>query len=179
MKNLIKNILIPVIMGGIVGLIISPFMNYQNLNKPPLSPPGIVFPIVWTILYIIMGYSFYKQKEQNKAIYYTQLIVNGLWSIIFFIFKWYLLAFIWIILLIILVIIMIYKFYKENKLSGLINISYLIWLFFALYLSFGVYLLNEQNAKINFDISLPHGKLFLLHRNLRLLNRPISDSLLP
>lgn len=129
-------------MGGIVGLIISPFMNYQNLNKPPLSPPGIVFPIVWTILYIIMGYSFYKQKEQNKTIYYTQLIVNGLWSIIFFIFKWYLLAFIWIILLIILVINMIYKFYKENKLSGLINIPYLIWLFFALYLSFGVYLLN-------------------------------------
>ena len=142
MKKLIKNILIPVIMGGIVGLIISPFMNYNNLNKPPLSPPGIVFPIVWTILYIIMGYSFYKQNEQNKTIYYTQLIVNGLWSIIFFVFKWYLLATIWIILLIILVIIMIKNFYKENKLSGLINIPYLLWLLFALYLSFGVYLLN-------------------------------------
>lgn len=142
MKKLIKNILIPVIMGGIVGLIISPFMNYNNLNKPSLSPPGIVFPIVWTILYIIMGYSFYKQNEQNKTIYYTQLIVNGLWSIIFFIFKWYLISTIWIILLIILVTIMIYKFYKENKIAGLINIPYLIWLFFALYLSFGVYLLN-------------------------------------
>ena len=142
MKKLIKNILIPVIMGGIIGLIISPFMNYNNLNKPPLSPPGIVFPIVWTILYIIMGYSFYKQNEQNKTIYYTQLIVNGLWSIIFFIFKWYLISTIWIILLIILVTIMIYKFYKENKIAGLINIPYLIWLFFALYLSFSVYLLN-------------------------------------
>lgn len=142
MKKLIKNILIPVIMGGIIGLIISPFMNYNNLNKPPLSPPGVVFPIVWTILYIIMGYSFYKQNEQNKTIYYTQLIVNGLWSIIFFIFKWYLISTIWIILLIILVTIMIYKFYKENKIAGLINIPYLIWLFFALYLSFGVYLLN-------------------------------------
>ena len=142
MKKLIKNILIPVIMGGIVGLIISPFMNYNNLNKPSLSPPGIVFPIVWTILYIIMGYSFYKQNEQNKTIYYTQLIVNGLWSIIFFIFEWYLISTIWIILLIILVTIMIYKFYKENKIAGLINIPYLIWLFFALYLSFGVYLLN-------------------------------------
>lgn len=142
MKKLIKNILIPVIMGGIIGLIISPFMNYNNLNKPSLSPPGIVFPIVWTILYIIMGYSFYKQNEQNKTIYYTQLIVNGLWSIIFFIFKWYLISTIWIILLIILVTIMIYKFYKENKIAGLINIPYLIWLFFALYLSFGVYLLN-------------------------------------
>ena len=142
MKKLIKNILIPVIMGSVIGLIISPFMNYQDLNKPPLSPPGIIFPIIWTILYIIMGYSFYKQNEQNKTIYYTQLIVNGLWSIIFFVFKWYLLATIWIILLIILVIIMIKNFYKENKLSGLINIPYLLWLLFVLYLSFGVYLLN-------------------------------------
>lgn len=142
MKKLIKNILIPVIMGSVIGLIISPFMNYQDLNKPPLSPPGIIFPIIWTILYIIMGYSFYKQNEQNKTIYYTQLIVNGLWSIIFFVFKWYLLATIWIILLIILVIIMIKNFYKENKLSGLINIPYLLWLLFALYLSFSVYLLN-------------------------------------
>lgn len=142
MKHLIKDILIPVIMGGIIGLIISPFMNYQNLTKPPFSPPGIVFPIAWTILYIIMGYSFNKQNEQNKTIYYTQLIVNGLWSIIFFIFKWYLFSSIWIVLLIILVIIMIYKFYNENKLSGLINLPYLIWLLFALYLSIGVYLLN-------------------------------------
>lgn len=142
MKNLIKNILIPVIMGAVVGLIINPFMNYQDLNRPPLSPPGITFPIVWTILYIIMGYSFYKQNEQNKTIYYTQLIVNGLWSIFFFVFKWYLFSFLWIILLIILVIIMIKEFYKVNKLSGLINIPYLIWLIFAAYLSFGVYLLN-------------------------------------
>ena len=142
MKNLIKNILIPVIMGGIIGLIINPFMNYQDLNKPPLSPPGIIFPIVWTILYIIMGYSFYKQDEQNKTIYYTQLVVNGLWSIFFFVFKWYLFSFIWIILLIILVIIMIKEFYKLNKLSGLINIPYLIWLIFAAYLSFGIYILN-------------------------------------
>ena len=142
MKHLIKDILIPVIMGGIIGLIISPFMNYQNLTKPPFSPPGIVFPIAWTILYIIMGYSFNKQNEQNKTIYYTQLIVNGLWSIIFFIFKWYLLSSIWIVLLIILVIIMIYKFYNENKFSSLINLPYLIWLLFALYLSIGVYLLN-------------------------------------
>lgn len=142
MKNLIKNILIPVIMGGIVGLIINPFMNYQDLNRPPLSPPGIAFPIVWTILYIIMGYSFYKQDEQNKTIYYTQLIVNGLWSIFFFIFKWYLFSSLWIFLLIVLVIIMIKRFYEINKLSGLINIPYLIWLIFAAYLSFGVYLLN-------------------------------------
>ena len=142
MKNLIKSILIPVILGGIIGLIINPFMNYQSLNKPPLSPPGLTFPIVWTILYIIMGYSFYKQFNQNKSIYYTQLIFNLLWSIFFFVFKWYLFSFLWIIFLIILVIIMIKKFYKENKLSGLLNIPYLIWLLFASYLSLGIYLLN-------------------------------------
>ncbi len=142
MKNLIKNILIPVIMGGIIGLIINPFMNYQDLNRPPLSPPGIAFPIVWTILYIIMGYSFYKQDEQNNTIYYTQLIVNGLWSIFFFVFKWYLFSSLWILLLIVLVIIMIKRFYKINKFSGLINLPYLIWLIFATYLSFAIYLLN-------------------------------------
>ncbi len=142
MKKLIKNIALPVILGSIIGLIISPFMNYQDLNKPPLSPPGITFPVVWTILYIIMGYSFYKQNEQNKHIYYTQLIVNLLWSIFFFVFKWYLFSSLWIVLLIILVIIMIKKFYEENKISGLLNIPYLIWLIFAAYLSFGVYFLN-------------------------------------
>lgn len=142
MKKLIKNILIPTFLGGLVGIIINPFMNYQNITKPPLSPPGITFPVVWTILYIIMGYSFYKQNEQNKTIYYTQLIVNLLWSIFFFIFKWYLFSSLWIILLIILVIIMIKNFYQENKISGLLNIPYLIWLFFALHLSFGVYFLN-------------------------------------
>ncbi len=142
MKKLIKNILIPTFLGGLVGIIINPFMNYQNITKPPLSPPGITFPVVWTILYIIMGYSFYKQNEQNKTIYYTQLIVNLLWSIFFFIFKWYLFSSLWIILLIILVIIMIKNFYQENKISGLLNIPYLIWLFFALYLSFGIFILN-------------------------------------
>lgn len=142
MKKLIKNILIPTFLGGLVGIIINPFMNYQNITKPPLSPPGIIFPVVWTILYIIMGYSFYKQNEQNKTIYYTQLIVNLLWSIFFFIFKWYLFSSLWIILLIILVIIMIKNFYQENKISGLLNIPYLIWLFFALYLSFGIFILN-------------------------------------
>ena len=159
MKKLIKNILIPVIMGGIIGLIISPFMNYQELNKPPFSPPGLTFPIVWTILYIIMGYSFYKQDQQNKTIYYTQLVVNGLWSI-FFVFEWYLFSSLWIILLIILVITMVKKFYEINKLSGLINIPYLIWLVFAAYLSFGVYFLNEQNAKINFDLAYPTVSFF-------------------
>ncbi len=142
MKKLLKDIALPLIIGIIISLIINPFMNYQDLYKPKLAPPGIIFPIVWTVLYILIGISFYLQKNNNKYIYYTNLIINNLWPIIFFVFKLYLLSFIWIILLIIIVIIMINNFYKINKISTYLNIPYLIWLIFACYLSFEIYLLN-------------------------------------
>ncbi|MEI3508353.1 MAG: TspO/MBR family protein [Bacilli bacterium] len=86
--------------------------------------------------------SFRKQKEENLVLYYWQLFFNALWSIIFFVFKLRLLAFIWIIILIILVIFMIRKFLKINKTAGLLQIPYLLWLIFAAYLNLGVYLLN-------------------------------------
>lgn len=148
-KVYIKSILIPVIIGGIVGLIISPAIDYNSLTKPFLSPPSIVFPIVWTILYIIMGIS-YGILESNKLtnkeislIYYAQLAFNALWSIFFFLLKWRLFAFIWIIILAILIIIMIVKFYRENKIAGLIQIPYLIWVLFASYLNIAIYILNK------------------------------------
>lgn len=149
LKIYAKSILLPVAIGGIVGLIISGSIDYNTLAKPVLSPPSIAFPIVWTILYIIMGISYgILKSKQNvdkgvKNIYYTQLIVNALWSIIFFTFKWRLFAFIWIVLLDILVIIMIKRFYEKNKLAGILQIPYLIWTLFATYLNFGVYLLNK------------------------------------
>lgn len=151
MKNLsiyFKSILIPVVIGGIVGIIISPFMDYNYLQKPFLSPPGIVFPIVWTILYILMGISYGILKSKsltNKKIdyiYYLQLAVNALWSIFFFVFKWRLFSFVWILLLDFLVISMIIKFYSKDKISGLIQIPYLLWILFATYLNFSIYLLN-------------------------------------
>lgn len=117
--------------------------------QPPLSPPSIAFPIVWTILYILMGISYgilVDKKLLNakaKIIYYNQLIFNGLWSIIFFSLKWRLFAFIWIIALAILVIFMIIEFYKKNKLAGLLQIPYLLWVLFAAYLNITVYLLNK------------------------------------
>lgn len=144
-----KSILIPVVIGGIIGLIISGSMNYDTLKKPFLAPPSIVFPIVWTILYILMGVSYGILKEKSldtpkiTLIYYLQLFVNALWSIFFFTLKWRLFAFIWILLLFILVITMITKFYKQNKISGLLQIPYLIWIIFATYLNFAVYLLNR------------------------------------
>ena len=152
MKNIgiyIKSILIPVLAGVVVALITSGAMKYSMLNKPPLSPPGALFPVVWTILYILMGVSYGILKSNNQTneeidyIYYLQLAINALWSIIFFVFKWRLFAFLWIILLIVAVVQMIRKFYEKNSLAGLLQIPYLIWIVFAAYLNFAIYLLNR------------------------------------
>ena len=140
--------LLPIVGGVLVGLIISGYMNYGDMVKPPLSPPSYIFPIVWTILYILMGISYFiatkdngNDKELNQ-IYILQLLVNFFWPIIFFVLKMYFTAFFWIILLLILVIIMIKELLKNNKISGCLQIPYLIWLLFATYLNIGIFLLN-------------------------------------
>lgn len=144
----LKYLVLPLLVGGIVGFIISKFIQYDNLNKPFLSPPQLAFPIVWTILYILMGISFGILSEKNlldlksKFLYYFQLLINALWSIFFFVFEWRLFAFIWIILLDIVVIFMTINFYKKNKLAGLLQIPYIIWILFATYLNLAFYLLN-------------------------------------
>ena len=148
-KTYAKAILIPIIVGGAVGLIISKFIDYNSLNKPPLSPPSILFPIMWSILYVLMGIS-YGILDSNSLvdssinfIYYVQLFVNALWSIFFFVFKWRFFSFLWILLLLALVVIMIVRFYRKNKVAGLLQIPYFIWVLFASYLNLGVYLLNK------------------------------------
>ncbi|HIQ90020.1 MAG TPA: tryptophan-rich sensory protein [Candidatus Coprosoma intestinipullorum] len=143
--KLFIDILIPVAIGGIVGFIINPYIDYNSLVQPPLSPPSIVFPIVWTILYVLMGISYYLLKnpsKKEKIIYFVQLGVNALWSLFFFIGKFYLFSFIWIILLDVLVIFMIGIFYQNSKISGYLQIPYLIWILFATYLNLGIYVLN-------------------------------------
>ena len=148
-KTYLKAILIPVIIGGIVGLFISKSIDYSFLQKPFLAPPSILFPIMWTILYILMGISYGILDSNNlidakqNIIYYLQLFVNALWSIFFFTLKWRLFSFIWIILLDLLVIIMIFSFYKKKKIAGLIQIPYLLWVLFASYLNLSIYLLNK------------------------------------
>ena len=134
--------------GGIIGFLIAPYMDFNELQKPFLAPPNILFPIAWTILYLLMGlaYGILKDEEQlqisEKSIYILQLIVNLLWPIFFFIAKWRLFSFIWLLLLIFLVMVMIKRFYRKNKVSGLLLIPYILWLFFAGYLNFGIYYLN-------------------------------------
>ena len=148
-KVYIKSILIPVVLGGIIGIIISKFIDYDSLKQPPFSPPSTLFPIVWTLLYILMGVSYGILKNDSKVTdeinqnYYTQLVVNLVWPVLFFVFKWRLLSFAWILLLVVLVSAMLIKFYKQNKTAGLIQIPYLIWTVFASYLNIGVYLLNR------------------------------------
>lgn len=152
MKNFstyFKSILIPVAVGAVVGFITSSFIDYENLIQPPFAPPSFLFPIVWTILYVLMGVSYGILKSNNlldsksNFIYYTQLAINALWSIFFFVFKWRLFSFFWLLLLIVFVILMIFDFYSKNKLTGLLQIPYLLWCLFAAYLNFGVYLLNR------------------------------------
>ena len=145
----LRSILIPVIVGAIVGFITSGFMDYGSLIQPPLAPPAILFPIVWSILYVLMGVS-YGILESNSlvdseinSIYYAQLFVNALWSFFFFVFKWRLFSFLWILLLLALVIVMIIRFYDKNKVAGLLQLPYLAWVTFASYLNLAIYLLNR------------------------------------
>jgi len=148
-KIYLRSILIPVIVGAVVGFITSSFIDYNSLIQPPFAPPSIVFPIVWSILYVLMGISYgildsnSLVDEQINSIYYAQLFVNALWSIFFFVLKWRLFAFLWILLLLTLVIIMIIRFYNKNKLAGLLQLPYLAWVAFATYLNFAIYLLNR------------------------------------
>ena len=130
---------------GIISSIFSDTMFYGVINKPPLSPPSIVFPIVWTILYLLLGYSRYRAKEDKKGLklFYISLAINAIWSLVFFNLQNYLQGFILIIIMIILQIFIMIRFKKEDDLAFKLNIPYLIWLIYASYLSLGVYILNR------------------------------------
>ncbi len=130
----------------IVGLISSALSNtelYSNVIRPFLSPPAIVFPIVWTILYLLLGYSSYITKDDKKSLklFYINLAINFIWSLVFFN-GGYLQGFILIIIMLVIEALLLIRYYSTNKKAFIINIIYSIWLLFAAYLSLGVYLLN-------------------------------------
>lgn len=148
-KTLFLNILIPVFLGSFVGFLTAPFNNYNSFVQPSFAPPAIVFPIVWTILYTLMGVSSYiiiksSSSDKNDAlfIYGIQLVINLFWSVWFFVFRFYLLSFVWILLLIGFVVVMIKKFYDISKVSAYLQIPYLVWLVFAGILNLFIWLLN-------------------------------------
>lgn len=122
---------------------------YMVLQRPPLSPPMIVFPIVWSILYILIGTGAYLiSKEDSPAvpgtlrIYWVQLILNAVWPILFWRFGLYTLSAFLIGAIILLVIALITRAFRINRASGVLFLPYLLWLLFALYLNIGIAVLN-------------------------------------
>ena len=123
----------------------------QTVIQPPLSPPAILFPIVWTILYALMGIGAAlvsltpssPERSRSLNLVVIQLVVNFFWSLIFFNAQAYGFAFLWLLLLWVLVLLMILAFRKVDPLAALLQIPYLLWLTFAAYLSFGVWYLNR------------------------------------
>ena len=150
-KEFVISIAIPLIVGLISGLLsMGGMKEFNSLTKPFLAPPGFIFPIVWTILYVLMGISSYIIYQENDyhsdcclKIYALNLFVNFLWSPIFFGLNLRLFAFIWIILLDIVVAFMILCFYKVNKKAAYYQIPYFIWCLFATYLNLIFYILNR------------------------------------
>ncbi|MGL4791721.1 MAG: TspO/MBR family protein [Anaerotignaceae bacterium] len=149
-EKLLISILIPIFLGFTTSLLTKNSTTiYSTLIKPNLSPPPIVFPIVWTVLYILMGISafiVYSSDSENKkkalSLYIAQLFFNITWTFIFFNLQNYLLAVIWTGILIVLVVKMIVEFYKISPLSAYLQIPYFLWCVFAMYLTLGVYMLN-------------------------------------
>lgn len=140
-------IFFPLVLGGIVGIAINKYMDYNFLIKPPFAPPSVFFPIAWSIIYLLMGISYYLYRkdyndEKTIVVYYLQLFVNALWSFIFFIWKMRLLSVFWIILLDILVIWLFILSLRQKKIAAYLNILYILWILFATYLTIGIYILN-------------------------------------
>lgn len=139
---------------GALSGIISAFgmSSFDEAAKPPLTPPSWLFPVVWTILFLLMGISSYivytahdKDHELRNAaltVYAAQLVVNFFWPIIFFNLAAYLLAFIWIVLLLVMIVVMFRLFKQVNDLAAYLQIPYIIWVSFAVYLTFGVFIMN-------------------------------------
>ncbi|OUQ58007.1 TspO protein [Tyzzerella sp. An114] len=150
-KPLIISILIALAVGGLSGFISMGSMDtYENLQRPALSPPSWVFPVVWTILFILMGIASYIVYMSNSDIkgkalkvYAIQLAVNFIWPLIFFNGQKYFLAFVWLLFLIVLIMETILLFKEVNKKAAILLIPYLLWTIFAGYLNISIYLLNR------------------------------------
>ena len=118
---------------------------YENIIKPDIAPKPIIFPIVWTILYFIIGltlYRFLSEKNIRKSIV-LNLVINVTWPILFFRFELLFLSIIWLVFIIGTLIMELIKIYKVDRKFAFLNLPYLFWLFFALYLNIMIYLLNK------------------------------------
>ncbi len=151
-KTLLLCLLIPLAAGGLGAWLSGGFEDsYGAMYKPLLSPPGWLFPIVWTALYLLMGYASYlvytseasgPRRSRALTVYGVQLAVNLLWPLFFFRLGWYGFAFVWLIVLILAALLCTVLFRYIEKRAGDLLVPYLVWLFFAAYLNLGVAILN-------------------------------------
>lgn len=150
-KKLVVCLLLPLAVGGLAAFFTRNSMDlFAMVKKPPLSPPGWLFPVVWTILYLLMGFASYlvlvAEKPGRTAwkFYLAQLAFNFVWPILFFHLQMYLLSFVWLLLLWILILVTILWFTRSSRLAGYLLIPYLLWVTFAGYLNLGIYILNQN-----------------------------------
>ncbi len=146
------SIAVPLAVGVISALLTMGNMDiYKELDTPPLSPPSVLFPIVWTVLYILMGISCatvwkYRKTDKNteKALYYyaASLVFNFVWSILFFNLRLFLPAFIWLLMLLYLIVRTVICYFKVYRPAAYLQIPYIVWVAFAGYLNLGVRILN-------------------------------------
>ena len=150
-KKLLVYLAIPLAVGGLAAWLSGGMANYKVMNQPPLSPPGWVFPIVWTVLYGLMGYASYRiavsgasreARKQALTFYGLQLFFNFLWPIVFFRFEAYWLAFFVLLALWVLIYLTMHLFSEIDETAENLLIPYLLWVTFAGYLNLGVALLN-------------------------------------
>ncbi len=151
-KQLLICLAIPLAVGGLATLLTGGGMgDYATFNQPPLSPPGWVFPVVWTVLYLLMGYASYrvamsgKERDMTRGalrIYGAQLALNFLWPLVFFILQWYWASFAVLLALWVLIFLTIRAFSQIDEVAGDLLLPYIVWVTFAGYLNLGVALLN-------------------------------------
>ena len=156
-KTLIVSIAIPLLVGGLSALVTRNSMeDFKSLQKPPLSPPGWLFPIVWTILFVLMGIASYlvytstapaEEKKKALQIYAIQLFFNFFWSILFFNLQTYSFSFVWLVALLILILSTTLAFWRISKPTGYLLIPYIIWVTFAGYLNLSIAFLNWNCEK--------------------------------
>ena len=113
-KTYIISVLVPLVLGGLVGLVTSGSMRYDSLIQPPLAPPALLFPIAWTILYVLMGVSHGILKANRLSDNDTELVI-----------------------------VMTVCLYRRSKPAGLLQLPYTAWVLFATYLNLGVWILNR------------------------------------
>ena len=153
-KHLAVCVAIPLAVGGLSAFLTKDAMeSFSQLDQPPLSPPMWVFPVVWTVLYVLMGIGAYLVlnsqgrrgvgKGKALCVYALQLAFNFLWTIFFFNCGWYLFAFVWLVALWGLILWTFLLFRQRSHPAGWTLVPYLAWVAFAGYLNFGIYLLNK------------------------------------